>query len=221
MKSTFKFIVVLFFMFYFLSCDENENIVNDDQNVNDEQMTEDELSDGDALQMDGALNQDTENTNDDVLTDNEQTDSIIGNDDEVESDSEIENDSELLDGDTEAGDESSDGMESPDEDRVKPDPVDCPEGLVGLTIRVSYSNGSENIDGGGTVVRNPSGTATEDLKTTCYAPNTDVALTVVPDATFTFSAWKGKGGQAVSGTFPDFSIKVVNPVTLRAEFVKQ
>lgn len=221
MKKTLIIMLVTAFALLFLACSDEKKTATDDETVPDNETTDNEAADEstDETIVDNNTTEDTENTNDSiVVTDEENTDTVVETDEDVMNDSIVETDGELMDEDSEMNDEHGEG-ETPDEDRVKPDPVDCGEGFVGLTIRASYNNGTENVDGGGTVTRNPAGTATEDPNTTCYTANTDVALTVVPDANFDFSQWKGKGAGSITGTYPNFSIKVVNAVTIRAEFV--
>ncbi|HRZ79217.1 MAG TPA: hypothetical protein P5044_04350 [bacterium] len=226
MKRSLIIMITVLFALFMLSCSDEKKSVTDDETASDNEIsdnetadeTADETSDSNVTEDNNNL-EDNENTNDsNIITDEENTDSVVETDENINNDSTVETDEELIDEDSEMNDEHGEG-EMPDEDRVKPEPVDCGEGFVGLTIRVSYNNGTENVEGGGTVTRNPAGTATEDPNTTCYTPNTDVALTVVPDTNFDFSQWKGKGAGSITGTYPDFSIKVVNTITLRAEFV--
>ena len=221
MKRTLIFMLVTVFTLLFLACSDEKKTTNDEEIVTDNETADNEVADEatDNETADTNVTEDNENTNDSiVVTDEENTDTAVETDEDIVNDSIVETDEELIDSDSEMNDEHGEG-EMPDSDIVKPDPVDCGEGFVGLTIRASYNNGTENVDGGGTVTRNPEGTATEDPNTTCYTPNTDVALTVIPDTNFDFSQWKGKSAGSITGTYPNFSIKVVNAITIRAEFV--
>lgn len=219
MKRFLVIMITMVFAMFILACSDEKSTAADNETVTDNETADNEVIDDAADEnVDDSTAKDDENTNDtNVVDDSENPDSNVETDNE-NSDSIVETDEEFIDDNSEKNDEHGEG-DDPDEDRVKPDPVDCQEGFVGLTIKATYNDGTENVDGGGTITRTPAGTPTEDPDTTCYAANTDVALTVVPDADFNFSQWKGKGAGSITGTYPDFSLKLVNSVMIRAEFV--
>jgi len=117
-------------------------------------------------------------------------------------------------------DEAGDDDEIDDSDH-KPVPVECAEGEVSLIIKSFYKDGMDDVVGGGTVNRNPAGTATTDPDAKCYIKDTVVTLTVVPDVGFDFLAWKGKNAGKVTGDFPTYSVTLDTFVTLRAQFEQE
>lgn len=216
MRRAVVLILSLSFLMLFVSCSEKSKVNFDDEkddNVNYadlDNVTDDEASDENAdnsAQHDNITlpDEDTNVTSDNIV---ETDETALSDEDEV-SDIIEYNDEDMI---------SDSDEEMTDSDTVKPKPPACADGMFGLTIRVSYKDGSEDVEGGGVVNRNPTGTETIDDKTTCYAPNTVVALTVVPDASFTFAKWKGKGASKISGEFPNFSITMTETTTVRAEF---
>lgn len=217
MRKVFVIIAIFSVFMWFVSCSDSKKTEIDDQVVNDnstvddtngetdEETTEDDVVQDNSVVPDNNIEPDNNVTNDDAV----ETDETVIPDDETTDT--IETDEELIDSDEEVS----------DHDTTKPEPPSCPENTFGLTIRTSYNNGTENVDGGGVVNRDPAGTATIDEKTTCYALNTVVTLTVVPDLGYVFSSWKGKGVAKLTGEFPTFSITMTETTTLRAEFAEE
>ncbi len=218
MKKVFVIITILSVFMWMVSCDESEKTEVDDAQVNDNNTVDDTNSETDEEITEEEIVQDNS-----VVPDNNiEPDSNVINDDAVETDETVIPDDETVDNIEEIDeDETLDGEETPDQDNTKPEPPSCPENTFGLTIRTSYNNGTENVDGGGVVNRNPAGTPTIDEKTTCYAKDTVVTLTVIPDTNFVFSSWKGKGAAKLTGEFPTFTITITETVILRAEFAAE
>jgi len=222
MRKVFVIIAIFSVFMFILSCDDSK-AETDDEQTNDVFHVDNETADQNEEETDDLVTADNNVTPDsNVTTDNNTTpDNNVENDENViadetvipddETTDTIETDEELIDSDEEVS----------DHDTTKPEPPSCPENTFGLTIRVSYNNGTENVDGGGVVNRNPAGTPTIDEKTTCYALDTVVTLTVIPDTDFVFSSWKGKGAAKLTGEFPTFSITMTETVTLRAEFAAE
>jgi len=216
MRKVFVIIAIFSVFMFILSCEDSKSETDDEQS-NDVFHVDNETAD-----------QNEEETDDLVTTDNNVTpdnniepDNNVENDDNIIPDETVIPDDETTDTIETDEDETLDGEEIPDDDTNKPEPPSCPENTFGLTIRTTYNNGTENIDGGGVVNRNPAGTPTIDEKTTCYALDTVVTLTVIPDTGFTFSSWKGKGVAKLTGEFPTFSITMTETVILRAEFTAE
>ncbi len=212
MKKVFVIITVLSVFMWLVSCSESKKVEIDDALVNDNSAVDDTNAETDEETTEEEIVQD----NSVVPDDNIEPDNNVIPDETVVPDDETTDIIEEID-----EDETLDGEETPDDDTNKPEPPSCPENTFGLTIRTSYNNGTENVDGGGVVNRNPAGTATIDTKTTCYAKDTVVTLTVIPDTNFVFSSWKGKGVSKLTGEFPTFSITMTETVTLRAEFTAE
>jgi len=218
MRKIFVIIAVLSVFMWLVSCSESKKVEIDDQVVNDNSTVDDSTTQTD----------DEETTEEEIVQDNSvvpdnniEPDNNVENDDNVIPDETVIPDDETTDTIETDEDETLDGEEIPDDDTNKPEPPSCPENTFGLTIRTTYNNGTENVDGGGVINRNPAGTPTIDEKTTCYALDTVVTLTVIPDTGFTFSSWKGKGVAKLTGEFPTFSITMTETVTLRAEFTAE
>lgn len=219
MKKAFVIITILSVFMWLASCSDSKKVEIDDQVVNDNSTVDDSTTQTD----DEETNEEDVTQDNTIVPDNNiEPDNNVTNDDAVETDENIIPDDETTDIIEEIDeDETLDGEEIVDEDNTKPEPPSCPENTFGLTIRTSYNNGTENVDGGGFVNRDPAGTATIDAKTTCYAKDTVVTLTVIPDTNFVFSSWKGKGVAKLTGEFPTFSITMTETVTLRAEFAAE
>jgi FtsZ-interacting cell division protein ZipA len=213
MKKVFVIIAILSVFMWLASCSESKKVEIDDALANDNSTVDDSNTQAD----------DEETNEEDVTQDNTIIpDETVEPDNNVTPDETVIHDDETVDNIEEIDeDETLDGEETTDADTTKPEPPSCPENTFGLTIRTTYNNGTENVDGGGVVNRNPAGTPTIDEKTTCYAKDTVVTLTVVPDTNFVFSSWKGKGVAKLTGEFPTFSITMTETTTLRAEFAAE
>jgi len=225
MKKLFIILFVVFFSVFSFSCSDGNTEVDGDETA-DNETTDNETTDNSDQTVDDVQEttddnqtaEDNENSTDDnqTIPDNEVNDTTEIQDDVV-------NDNEITDKSHEDKDfpEDDADIELTDDD-IKPVEVECPEGLVGLSIKTFYTNGTENVDGGGTVTKNPAGTSTEDTELSCYSPDAIVSLTVVPETGFDFSQWKGKDAALLTGTFPNFSITLgTERITLRAEFAPQ